>query len=565
MIFFGTVYIIDQIDLCYDILGEKEAFMESFTSSILLHWLDGSIVRSYQGRSLPACGGGIRLLEPSEGTLSSEFLYLGGPEEVRQALALCQAPNEPVLIVSSAGPSVPGTRELSPEITLVETDLSLAALYNRLHTCSLQFTTWQARMQEVVYTNSGIQELLQRAAELLPATLLLLNPGYRYMAAVYNEQVPDHVADEVRDSGYLSFDTIQSTRHQTPIRGGKGQGFVEFVAAQSRNYVMIRDITYQGQLAARLMSIQTRDQPDPYHSDLAEIITRYISQFLFSSQSIEYNSNAAFGCLVADLIEFRLTEPEELEQRLKQVHLAVRKYYHVMVISFDSGPDIQNIPWNYIISLLERILPFSNITTYRGEILILVRKTHRGIHPHFDQTALEQLLERYDGRAAIGNFSEFLTSLPSVYYQTRSALRLGLALDPDKRIYFYEDYSMYQIVEMAAQMLRQEMGSRNIVHLCHPSLISLVMDDKRTGGNLTDILYEYLCNERNAALAAKRLYIHRNTMLYKIRKIEDIIGQSLDEPSLRERLLFSYRVLEYMRRYCKEDILLLKRNYPEEK
>ena len=113
---------------------------------------------------------------------------------------------------------------------------------------------------------------------------------------------------------------------------------------------------------------------------------------------------------------------------------------------------------------------------------------------------------------------------------------------------------------MAAQMLRQEMGSRNIVHLCHPSLISLVMDDKRTGGNLTDVLYEYLRCERNAALAAKRLFIHRNTMLYKIRKIEDLIGQSLDEPSLRERMLFSYRVLDYMRRYRKEDILLLKRN-----
>ena len=109
-------------------------------------------------------------------------------------------------------------------------------------------------------------------------------------------------------------------------------------------------------------------------------------------------------------------------------------------------------------------------------------------------------------------------------------------------------------------MLRQEMGSRNIVHLCHPSLISLVMDDKRTGGNLTDVLYEYLRCERNAALAAKRLFIHRNTMLYKIRKIEDLIGQSLDEPSLRERMLFSYRVLDYMRRYRKEDILLLKRN-----
>lgn len=84
--------------------------------------------------------------------------------------------------------------------------------------------------------------------------------------------------------------------------------------------------------------------------------------------------------------------------------------------------------------------------------------------------------------------------------------------------------------------------------------------DNKTGGNLTDVLYTYLCCERNAAEAAKALYIHRNTMLYKVRKIESVIGQSLDSPALRERMMFSYRVLEYMRRYRKEDILTLKRN-----
>lgn len=539
--------------------------MEPFTLSILLRWLDGSVVRLRRGRTFPACTGGIRLLEPSEQPLRPDSLYLGEPEAVSRTLALCAAPNEGVLLISSAGQLVPKELEIPAEATLIETSLSLTALHNRLQENLHRFWAWQARMQEAVYANSGLQELLQRASEPLPATLLLLNPGYKRIAAVYDPQVDDHVADEVRDNGYLSFDTIQSTRRQTPLRGGRGQGFVEFASAQNHSYVIIRDITYQGHLAARLLVIRPGEQPDPCCSDLAEIVTGYLSQFMFSSQAVEYNSNAAFGSLVADLIEFRLTDPEELEQRLKQIQLAVRKYYHVMVVSFGDGPDIQNIPWNYIISLLEHIFPFSNITTYRGEILLLVRKTRRGIHLRFDQDALEQLLERYDGRAAIGNFSEFLTSLPSVYYQAKSALRLGSVMDPNRRVYVYEDYSMYQIVEMAARMLRQEMGSRNIVHLCNPALISLVMDDKRTGGNLTDVLYEYLRCERNAALAAKRLYIHRNTMLYKIHKIEDVIGQSLDDPSLRERLLFSYRVLEYMRRYCKEDILLLKRNRTEKK
>lgn len=539
--------------------------MEVFTCSMLLHWLDGAVVRLRQGSSFPSCTGGIRLLDGSEEPLSSAFLYLGEPDTAAQAIASGRLSEEGALIVSSAGETVWEGEELPHHVTLVETSLSLATLYNRLQGSLHRFFQWKSQMQEAVYTNSGVQELLERASAVLPATLLLLNPGYKRMAAVYDPQVTDHVAQEVRSCGYLSFDTIQSTRRQTPLRGGKGKGFVEFVSVENENYVVIRDIIYQDTLAARLLVIRSGVQPDQYCSDLAEIAAGYLSQFMFSNQGVDYNSNAAFGSLVSDLIEFRLTEPEELEQRLKQIQLAVRRYYHTMIVSFGDKPDLENIPWNYIISLLEHIFPLCNATTYRGEILLIIRKTKKGHRPRYNEAALEQLLERYDGRAAFGNFSEFLTSMPTMYYQTKSALRLGQVLDPDKRVYVYEDYSMYQVVEMAAQMLRQEMGSRNIVHLCHPALIAMVMDDKRTGGNLTDVLYEYLCCERNAALAAKRLYIHRNTMLYKIRKIEDIIGQSLDDPSLRERLLFSYRVLEYMRRYCREDILLLKRNRTEKK
>ncbi len=255
--------------------------MEAFTFSILLHWLDGIVVRLHQGRGLPPCTGGIRLLEPSEGALSPDFLYVGEPEMAAQALALYQAPNEMALVISSVGSPIPGGQELPPEVTLIETSLPLAALYNRLHTRLFRFMAWQSRMQEAVYANSGLQELLHRASDLLPVTLLLLNPGYRHMAAVYAPKISDHVADEVRANGYLSFDTIQSTCHQTPIRGGKGQGFVEFADPQSQNYIIIRDITYQGQLAARLMAIQSGAQADPCHSDLVEIVTRYISQFMF--------------------------------------------------------------------------------------------------------------------------------------------------------------------------------------------------------------------------------------------------------------------------------------------
>lgn len=538
--------------------------MEIYTPAMLRYWMSDVILRFHEGSIVPLCHGGIKLLERGEESLHAECMYVGMPDAVAEAVRGGRLPDEGICILCAG--SCPALEEgpVPEQLWLLECGLSLVSLYNRAHEHVHRFRLWDERLQEALYTNAGLQEMLQLASTAFHATLLLVNAGFKHIASVYSPDVSDPTADELRTYGYQSFDTIQTIRRQTVLRGGRAQNFSEYVSDGSGNYTIVRLVQYQDTLAARLIIILNGSEPNPCYSDLGGVLAHYIAEFMFSNQSVDYSSNAAFGSLAADLIEFRLTDPEELEQRLKQIQLAVHRYYHVMLVSFGQEQDRNSIPWNYVISQLERIFPFSNITTYRGEILLIIRKMKRGSRLVYDREMLEQILSHYNGYAAIGNFSEFLTSLPPMYHQAKGAMRLGRTMDPDQRIYYYEDYSMYQIVEMADQSARQDLGSRNIVHLCHPALIALVMYDKKAGGNLTEVLYAYLRNERNAAETAKQLYIHRNTMLYKVRKIEEVIGQSLDDPTLRERLMFSYDVLEYMRRYRKEDILVLKRNYSKD-
>jgi len=540
-------------------LDLREGRISMYTPTMLYGWLRDVVLRFHSGSGgMPNLHGGIKLLDAEP--LRPECLYVGESATVSRLILQKQLPQEPLYIVCAGSLQMTEEGDLPSQLWLLETSLSLAPLYNRIQEHVHRFLVWDQELQKVVHTNSGLQELLQQAAPAFPATLLLVNVGFKHIASIYHPDVSDPSADELRRDGYQSYNTIQAVRRQTPIRGGKKRGFVEYVSQESGNYTIVWMIKMQNILAARLVIILNGNHPDPSYSDLARILANYVTEYMFSNHSIDYGMNAAFGSLAADLIEFRLTDPEELEQRLKSIQLAVKRYYHVLLISFGDKQDLSNIPRNHVINLLERIFPFSNITTYRGEILLIIRKTNRGIRPVYDEEHLLEILNRYNGHAAFSNFSKDLISLSPMYYQTKAALRLGSAMDSNQRIYYYEDYSIYQIIELASQSAPQDMGSRNMVHLCHPALISLMNHDKQAGGNLTEVLYAYLRCERNAAEAAKSLYMHRNTMLYKVRKIEEIIGQSLDDPTLRERLLFSYHVLEYMRRYRKEDMLILKRN-----
>ncbi len=65
------------------------------------------------------------------------------------------------------------------------------------------------------------------------------------------------------------------------------------------------------------------------------------------------------------------------------------------------------------------------------------------------------------------------------------------------------------------------------------------------GDNLRDVLYFYLMNGRSVSATAERLYLHRNTIMNKVKKIQSILNVDLEDRHVRQRLIFSCQVLRY--------------------
>ena len=548
--------------------------MDYLNPVLMLNWLKDSLVYQYIGCDTISFGRGIRFIESAADIASEpDCIYLGSPEEVLSALTEAPLPDTPLLFLFSAGEDPDGIPERfrkllsgferKPRIVLLGSRLPLHALYNLMYRQLNHYLHWRTMLNDVVYTNASLQEMLDRAAGEIHGSILLLNAGFRMMAAVYHPDVKDPMSSELREKGYLSLETIEQIHAEAPAKDS--DDWVEYVSRVSGNYNRVHFIRYRGAPVARLCLVRSGPEGDPYDCELIRILAGVVANYMFSRKGANYGQNAVLGSLIADLLEARLTDPEELSQRLKQVTLSIKRYFHLILISFERNQMNVGIPWNYIISQLEYLFPFSNITTYQGDIILMVRKRHRTSRLHFDETRLLEILERYNGYASVGNATEHLTSLPPLYHQNKDSLRLARRMDPEKRIIYYEDYGMYELVEMAIQSAPSRISSTNPAHLCNNEFIALALYDKKYNTDYLRILRAYLLCERNTSRAAEKLFIHRNTMLSKIHKIEEIIDASLDNDILRSRLLFSFYVLDYVERYLGDDILVLKQTSPEKR
>jgi hypothetical protein len=89
--------------------------------------------------------------------------------------------------------------------------------------------------------------------------------------------------------------------------------------------------------------------------------------------------------------------------------------------------------------------------------------------------------------------------------------------------------------------LSQTLQGSNILH---PALKVLNEYDHAHSTQYFNTLYTYLKHERNLVATAAALYIHRNSLVYRIGRIQELIDVDLDDYAVRNYLLLSYQCHE---------------------
>lgn len=73
---------------------------------------------------------------------------------------------------------------------------------------------------------------------------------------------------------------------------------------------------------------------------------------------------------------------------------------------------------------------------------------------------------------------------------------------------------------------------------------AIVDYDREFNSNYLHTLRTYAACSKNAALTARRLYIHKNTLLYRIQRIHEICGVDFDDPDIWLHICLTLKLLE---------------------
>jgi purine catabolism regulator len=129
----------------------------------------------------------------------------------------------------------------------------------------------------------------------------------------------------------------------------------------------------------------------------------------------------------------------------------------------------------------------------------------------------------------IGRPAARLEDVPRAYREALQALAIARRLGGRHRVAYFGTLGVYRL--LAAVSPTEELRS-----FFHDVLGPLVAHDQKSGGDLLRTLDAYLACGGSPLDTAQRLHAHRNTVLYRLDKISDLLDVDVRQPE--QRLLF---------------------------
>lgn len=126
------------------------------------------------------------------------------------------------------------------------------------------------------------------------------------------------------------------------------------------------------------------------------------------------------------------------------------------------------------------------------------------------------------------------------FEQAQSALQIGSLLHPDEICFSYEQDWIFQ-------KLLHHFSQTELMDIYRQYLGVLENYDAKNQSELLSTLESYLEHFLNTAQTAKALYIHRNTMIYRIGQIEELLDIDLSNPDTIYRLQTAFYVKKLLR------------------
>lgn len=407
------------------------------------------------------------------------------------------------------------------------------------------FEDWKSCMQEDINAQN-FQAAISLAWQVLRNPIVLFDGNNRVLG-ITRQYSPDALDVEwsyLSRFGYSSIDAVRQLRLNSRPLPGYSNNSIPGVVAADNSQVNYGSATFGlswGEVnCGRLTILSSERSLNPGDYQLMQLLVQMLEPAM--GQMFYRNEQNSTVDVFLNLLLGKPYGEDQLIARLRYTNWSVDSLYYVCVLRMVQEEENSEYYTTQIRSILQNNI--YNCIVLRNEQDLIVLSSRDLSTDEAVLDLFRNLTEKNPLKVGFSIAYKGISGIGFLYTQARYAIARGMELDSNE--------SLFRFFHVASDFMLEKplLQSISAVRPC----IQTLWQERRGGDDLVNTLRCYLNNNCSAVKTAGDLYIHRNTVLYRVQKAEEELGLDFHQVYDRNYYLMAIRVLELYEKRCEVEI-----------
>ena len=403
---------------------------------------------------------------------------------------------------------------------------NITRVFNLLSASLFHFS----KLKDMLSVQSNCQNIIDTASSILKVPFFYFDGSYRILAISSDVDFPaDEEWKHMKNNRFLSpasaklmqeaGDMDMLAKARTPVK--YKADFFPFTS-------FVCNIFYKGHFHSRLNRLCTDGNTSLIALEECNIIADALTKLLERDGTQPYES--PFSSMLYDLLNGAQLPESLIQDRLSSRPGTAGTICRVICMNVRSS-DIQ--VYHYYADLLIRILSSRNcfVFVYDSHIVLIQHAEAESDFAEYD-SSISEFAEKYSISCGVSLPFHVFSTLRGHYLQALYAVEHAAY----KSTCFFRDI----VLDYSASFI----PSDQLRLLISPDILYLKRSEKDYSFPLVETLKTYLECNCSLLTAADRLFVHKNTMLYRLNIIKSIIRADINNAYDRTYLLYSFMLLD---------------------
>ncbi len=389
----------------------------------------------------------------------------------------------------------------------------------------------------------SLQELCDLAYQITGNPVFVADMAHTILAYTKCVDIPDEIWQQNIVAAHLERNSLRQDREIGYVHAGSAAARYPVLVEDSHMPYqrIIKSLVHEGR-AVGVLVLTTYCTPLSEHDlELVELIGAFVLPSLVRERYQLSSDNRSVENYLIKLLDGAVFTREQVDAHLRAVGYKFEPCIYVLTMCVtDIGED--DCDEGGLEQLKRELGKVLNCRSFLyNSLLVCVYHGPEQITHWPDQVpGLDRVMQRWGLIAGVSRQLTSISNLREGYLQAQAVLEKGRLLKRQYRCYRFDSFSGYLMFDRIPPI--------ELESYCNEQILHLAEYDQLHESELCITLQVYLEQAKSLARAAEILYVHRNTVRYRINRCIEILGNEMEDASDIFSYILSLRILEYKRK-----------------